>query len=38
MLCSEVLREKRVEGSKGNESSEEENRGKWLSSALFGCF
>ena len=33
MLCLEVLRERRVEGSRGKES-----RGKWLTSTLFGCF
>ena len=38
MLCLEVLRERRVEGSRGKENSGEESRGKWLSSTLFGCF
>ena len=38
MLCLEVWRERRVEGSKGKKSNGEESRGEWLSSALFGCF
>ena len=38
MLCLEVLRERRVEESKGKESNGEESRGKWLTSTLFGCF
>ena len=37
-LCLEVLREKRVEGSREKESSGEESRGEWLFSTLFGCF
>ena len=38
MLCLEVWRERRVEGSRGEESSREESREEWLSSTLFGCF
>ena len=38
LLCLEVLREKRVEGSRGKESSGEESRGEWLFFTLFGCF
>ena len=38
MLCLEVLRERRVEWSKWNESSGEESKGERLSSTLFGCF
>ena len=34
MLCLEVWRERRVEGSKEGESSGEESQGEWLSSTL----
>ena len=35
MLCLEVWRERRVEESRWEKSSEEESRGEWLSSTLF---
>ena len=38
MLCLEVWRKMKVEGSRGKESSGEESRGEWLSYILFDIF
>ena len=38
MLCLEVWREKRVEGSIRKESNEEKSRGEWLSPPYLDVF